>query len=76
VASQSQTLEEQRKLSEAQERYRREQAESSLADRSIPTAVPAQSKPAALGFWKIALAVFAGNLMTGIVAAIIYAITH
>jgi hypothetical protein len=32
------------------------------------------SKAPRLGFWKIALAVFAGNVMTGLLAAFLYSL--
>lgn len=33
-------------------------------------------KVSAIGFWKIAIAVFVGNLLTAVVVGIFYAITH
>ena len=68
-----------RRLHEAQERYREEQnlnSAGSQADRPVMLELPATSPASPFGFWKIAFAVFAGNLMTGIVAAILYAIAH
>jgi hypothetical protein len=43
----------------------------------VESILPEQKAPARLGFWKIAFAVFVGNILTGVVGAIVYeAVTH
>jgi len=39
-------------------------------------AVKSKAEAAPLGFWKVTLAVMVGNLLTGIVCALIYAVMH
>lgn len=65
-----------RKLREAQERYQEEQrAEAAPAQRPFEMLSQVSSKPR-IGFWTIALAVLAGNVLTGVIAAVLYALTR
>lgn len=62
-------------LQRAQERYRREQrAEQSPSPIAASVTIGPPRQP--LTFWKVALAVFVGNLLTGIVAALLYAVSR
>lgn len=75
-------------LAEAQARYRAEQQVEAHAEASLkrsgwlenaltPPAERAESKPSQLGVWKIAAGVLLGNIMTGVIAGLVYyAATH
>jgi hypothetical protein len=62
-------------LAQRQAEYIEEQRAE--AARSVPVAAVAEiSTPGPLTFWKVAFAVFVGNLMFAIVAGVIYLIAH
>jgi hypothetical protein len=47
---------------------------SLLSLENSPESEPETRPAARLGFWKIALAVFVGNILTGLVAAFLYSL--
>jgi hypothetical protein len=63
-------------LTQRQAEYAKEQREEAAKSLSYSRAAVEVSATSPLTFWKVAFAVFVGNLMFAVVAGIVYAVMH